>query len=62
MSISGATEENQRRFITFHMEVIVNPKLERELLAYGCGITVLSPQSLVEFIRRHHKASVTMYK
>lgn len=40
------------------MEVIVNPKLERELLAYGCGITVLSPQSLVESIRRHHKAAL----
>ena len=48
----------RRRFITFQMEVIVNPELEMELLAYGCGITVLSPQSLVESIRKHHKAAL----
>ena len=48
-------------YTTFQLEVIVNPELERDLLAYGCGITVLSPQSLVESIRRHHKASVNPY-
>ena len=48
----------RRRFISFQMEVIVNPELERDLLDYGFGITVLSPQSLVESIRRHHKAAL----
>ena len=51
-------EEDMEGYTTFQLEVIVNPELERDLLAYGCGITVLSPQSLVKSIRRHHKASV----
>ena len=51
-------EEDLEGYTTFQLEVIVNPELERDLLAYGCGITVLSPQSLVESIRRHHKASL----
>ena len=51
-------EEDMDGYTTFKLEVIVNPELERDLLAYGCGITVLSPQSLVESIRRHHKAAL----
>ena len=51
-------EEDMDGYTTFQLEVIVNPELERDLLAYGCGITVLSPQSLVESIRRHHKAAL----
>ena len=62
-ALSGTEDiRGHGRYTTFQLEVIVNPELERDLLAYGCGITVLSPQSLVESIRRHHKASVTMYK
>ena len=51
-------EEDMVGYTTFQLEVIVNPELERDLLAYGCGITVLSPQSLVKSIRRHHKAAL----
>ena len=47
-------------YTTFQLEVIVNPELERDLLAYGSGITVLSPQSLAESIRRHHKAALNL--
>ena len=51
-------EEDLDGYTTFQLEVIVNPELERDLLAYGCGITVLSPQSLAESIRRHHRAAL----
>lgn len=45
----------------FQMEVIVNPELERDLLAYGEGITVLSPKSLADSMRRRHREAAENY-
>lgn len=51
-------EEDLDGYTTFQLEVIVNPELERDFLAYGCGISVLSPLFLAESIKRHHKAAL----
>ena len=53
-------EEDLDGYTTFQLEVIVNPELERDLLSYGCGITVLSPQSLAESIKRHHRQALSL--
>lgn len=45
----------------FQMEVIVNPELERDLLAYGEGITVLSPKSLADNMSRRHRKAAENY-
>ena len=46
----------------FQMEVIVNPELERDLLAHGEGIKVLAPKELAERLRARHKAAARRYE
>lgn len=46
----------------FSIDVILNHELERDLLGYGEGITVLSPQCLVERIQRRLKTAIEKYK
>jgi predicted DNA-binding transcriptional regulator YafY len=38
--------------ILFSIDVVLNHELERDLLAFGEGITVLSPDSLVEKLHK----------
>jgi len=46
----------------FSIDVILNHELERDLLGYGEGVTVLSPQCLVERIQRRLKTAIEKYK
>ena len=39
--------------VLFCIDVILNHELERDLLGYGEGITVVSPKSLVEKIQKN---------
>ena len=48
--------------VLFSIDVILNHELERDLLGYGEGITVLSPESLVEKIQKRVVESLENYK
>ncbi len=48
--------------VLFSIDVILNHELERDLLGYGEGITVLSPQRLVERIQRRLITAIEKYK
>lgn len=48
--------------VLFCIDVILNHELERDLLGYGEGITVLSPESLVEKIQKRVVESLENYK
>ena len=48
--------------ILFSIDVIPNRELERDLLAFGDGITVLSPQNLVERLQARLQIAVDNYK
>ena len=48
--------------VVFSIDVIVNYELERDLLGFGEGITVLSPSSLVERLKERLKKSIENYK
>lgn len=48
--------------VVFCIDVIVNYELERDLLSYGEGITVLSPSHLVEKLHHRLAKSVENYK
>ena len=46
----------------FSIDVILNHELERDLLGYGEGITVVSPDNLVEKIRERLKKTAEYYE
>ena len=46
----------------FSLDVILNHELERDLLGYGEGVTVLSPGHLVEKLRKRLSESVENYE
>ena len=46
----------------FSIDVILNHELERDLLGYGEGVTVLSPASLVEKLRKRLSDSMESYE
>ncbi|MCR5152592.1 MAG: WYL domain-containing protein [Prevotella sp.] len=48
--------------VVFSIDVIVNYELERDLLGFGEGITVLSPSSLVERLKERLKKCIENYK
>lgn len=48
--------------VLFSIDVIPNRELERDLLAFGDGITVLSPQNLVERLQARLQIAVDNYK
>ena len=48
--------------VLFSIDVILNFELERDLLGYGEGVTVLSPQCLVERIQRRLITAIDKYK
>ena len=48
--------------VLFSLDVILNHELERDLLGYGEGVTVLSPDSLVEKLRKRLSDSMENYK
>jgi predicted DNA-binding transcriptional regulator YafY len=48
--------------VLFSIDVILNYELERDLLAYGEGVTVLSPDHLVEKLRKRLSESVENYE
>lgn len=45
----------------FQMQVIINPELERDILAYGDGVKVIAPKSLRDSIARRLKAAAGNY-
>ena len=47
--------------VLFSIDVILNHELERDLLGYGEGITVLSPESVVERLRERLRMTVENY-
>ena len=47
--------------VLFNIDVILNHELERDLLGYGEGITVLSPNSLVEKLHKRIVESLDNY-
>lgn len=48
--------------VLFSIDVILNHELERDLLGFGEGITVLSPESLVEKLRKRLSESMENYE
>ena len=48
--------------VVFSIDVIINYELERDLLGYGEGITVLAPSHLVEKIQHRISLSIENYK
>ena len=48
--------------VLFSIDVILNHELERDLLGYGEGVTVLSPDHLVEKLRKRLSESVENYQ
>lgn len=55
-------EADEEGYTTFQLTVIVNPELERDLMAYGEGIKVLSPKALVASIAKRHKDAALHYQ
>lgn len=54
----GCTEDGNP---VFSIDVILNHELERDLLGYGEGVTVLSPQHLVDKIRSRLEKTLARY-
>lgn len=48
--------------VLFSLDVVLNHELERDLLGYGEGITVLSPESLVEKLQKRLTDSMENYE
>jgi len=48
--------------VLFSIDVILNYELERDLLGYGEGITVLSPDSLVEKLHQRLAEALGNYE
>ena len=48
--------------VLFSIDVILNHELERDLLGYGEGITVLSPASLAKKLRERQEGSLNNYE
>jgi len=48
--------------VLFSLDVVLNYELERDLLGYGEGVTVLSPDHLVEKLRKRLSESVENYE
>ncbi len=48
--------------VLFSIDVILNHELERDLLGYGEGITVLSPESLVETLQKRLAETLENYE
>lgn len=55
-------EADDEGYTTFQLTVIVNPELERDLMAYGEGIKVLAPKALVASIAKRHKDAALHYQ
>ena len=55
-------EADEEGYTTFQLTVIVNPELERDLMAYGEGIIVLAPKTLVASIAKRHKDAAQHYQ
>ena len=55
-------EADEEGYTTFQLTVIVNPELERDLMAYGEGIKVLAPKALVASIAKRHKDAALHYQ
>ena len=55
-------EEREDGRIVFSIDVIINYELERDLLGFGEGITVLSPTSLVKRLQERLTNSIENYK
>lgn len=47
--------------MVFQIKVVVNQELHREILGFGEGVRVLSPPSLVRFIKQKLRAGVKLY-
>lgn len=48
--------------VTFEIEVIINYELQREVLGYADGIRILSPNSLVRFMKKKFKKAEELYQ
>lgn len=48
--------------VLFSIDVVLNHELERDLLGYGEGITVISPQSLVEKLEERLRKTIENYE
>ena len=48
--------------VLFSLDVILNHELERDLLGYGEGVTVLSPENLVEKMQKRLAECLENYK
>lgn len=55
-------EIQQDGSMLFSIDVILNRELERDLLGFGEGITIISPQCLVEELRKRLSESMDNYK
>lgn len=55
-------ETRQDGSVLFSIDVVLNRELERDLLGYGEGITVVSPDNLVEKLRERLKKTAENYE
>lgn len=55
-------QRNEDGSIIFQIEVVLNYELERDLLAFGEGIKVLSPPKLVNHLRQRISQAASQYK
>ena len=55
-------ETQQDGSVLFSIDVVLNRELERDLLGYGEGITVVSPDNLVEKLRERLKKTAENYE
>ena len=55
-------ETRQDGSVLFSIDVVLNHELERDLLGYGEGITVVSPDNLVEKMRERLKKTAENYE
>jgi predicted DNA-binding transcriptional regulator YafY len=53
--------ENEDGSIVFEIEVVINQELQREIFGFANGIKVLSPLSLVDFMRWKFRLAKEMY-
>ena len=54
-------ERDQEGAAIFQMEVVLNPELERDLLAFGEGVQVLAPKELVNRMSKRLRMAAERY-
>lgn len=54
-------EQKEDHSMIFRINIVINQELQRELLGFGDGIRVLSPPSLVRFMKKKFRDGSKRY-